>query len=620
MNAYIWSRIVLLSNSKLLLFILLILLPVLVLIDYPSSASSQDYDIWWHMALGRYYVTNFTMTINHAIFSWVPADAGWIYNTWLGSTILYLAYNVLSGFGLWLIQWVIFVLLFLMYFFQLRSTHAKLDTVSVTCLLLLAVGLSLLFVYYKPEMFSVLLFTLVLFLYFQAKTTGKNFFWLYPLIFIFWVNLHGGFVFGLFALSVLLFFETIEFFFIKKDPLTGNQLLSFAITLPLSYAACLINPYGLDYPLYIWRSSMSSDPYLKAIMAYLSLWKTLSFKLLMSRMGASAWSMVIMGSSFLLLSLYHYYKTRYVNLALLALNAFLFFYSMSVARVSMFFNILIVFSIFYMISKLDKPVAFKSRFAPLALLLFVIVSLHIGFATVRYVGNGSWFGSGLDQYVPVKEVEFIKKYRIPAPLFNDYLIGGYMMWTMYPEYKVFIDPRYGPYSKQVGPDYLNFIKNPTPEAVRALTAKYPFKVALIHLRSVPLIFSFLTYNRDEWRMLYFERNAVILIHKSYLPYLSREALDVSMNPSRFQDLSNPEVLFTLFNFYFKLGPQYAHAIYEIYERNVNKYYFQREMHLNIMAIMLVKKIDRLKQQKAGAANPGVPPPPPAGDMKKGTNW
>ena len=31
---------------------------------------------------------------------------------------------------------------------------------------------------------------------------------------------------------------------------------------------------------------------------------------------------------------------------------------------------------------------------------------------------------------------------------NTYLEGGYLLWALYPDYKVFIDPRYGPYQKK----------------------------------------------------------------------------------------------------------------------------------------------------------------------------
>ena len=58
----------------------------------------------------------------------------------------------------------------------------------------------------------------------------------------------------------------------------------------------------------------------------------------------------------------------------------------------------------------------------------------------------------------------IKKLKLPPPLFNDYVSGGYMMWAMYPEYKVFIDSRGKPYDMtHVWEDYNELMANPTKE-------------------------------------------------------------------------------------------------------------------------------------------------------------
>ena len=64
----------------------------------------------------------------------------------------------------------------------------------------------------------------------------------------------------------------------------------------------------------------------------------------------------------------------------------------------------------------------------------------------------------------------IKKWKLPPPLFNDYVSGGYMMWAMYPEYKVFIDSRGKPYDiTHVWDDYKELMENPTKENIRKMT-------------------------------------------------------------------------------------------------------------------------------------------------------
>ena len=95
-----------LAFSVYLRWSLILLLPVLILLRYPVD--SMDYDLWWQMAHGKYYITHHTLKMDLSMFSWTPTDPTWIYNTCLGSIAIYLFYNFMGGFGLWLFQWLIF--------------------------------------------------------------------------------------------------------------------------------------------------------------------------------------------------------------------------------------------------------------------------------------------------------------------------------------------------------------------------------------------------------------------------------------------------------------------------------------------------------------------------------
>src|SRR5262249_41155292 len=55
---------------------------------------------------------------------------------------------------------------------------------------------------------------------------------------------------------------------------------------------------------------------------------------------------------------------------------------------------------------------------------------------------------------PGGAVAFIKQERLPAPLFNTYAWGGYELWRLYPDYRVFIDGRTHVYGREVLQDFL----------------------------------------------------------------------------------------------------------------------------------------------------------------------
>ena len=85
-----------LASSEYLRWLMIALLPILILLEYKVDGS--DYDLWWQMAMGKYYITHHTLIMDHSIFSWTPTDPTWIYNTCLGSIAVYLFYNFMGGF------------------------------------------------------------------------------------------------------------------------------------------------------------------------------------------------------------------------------------------------------------------------------------------------------------------------------------------------------------------------------------------------------------------------------------------------------------------------------------------------------------------------------------------
>ena len=188
------------NNGVTALFIALFV--ILSFLYFPSWGGG-DYDMWWHFALGKYYISNHTLTVDHSLFSWTPAFPDWRYNTWLGSTIAYLVYTAAGGLGLWFFQWIIFAGIFLFFLYFVRSMQGRLD-INATALIFMTViveGLSLVFP--KPELFTPLFFIALVSVFFSIKRSriSPKYFYLYPVMFVFWVNLHGGFIMGAGRLS-----------------------------------------------------------------------------------------------------------------------------------------------------------------------------------------------------------------------------------------------------------------------------------------------------------------------------------------------------------------------------------------------------------------------------------
>jgi hypothetical protein len=591
------------SSTVYLTWWLIALLPVLILFMY--AINWDDPDLWWQMAHGKYYITHHTLKMDLSIFSWTPIDPTWIYNACLGSIIIYLFYNFMGGFGLWLLQSLVFLGVFFAFYLFLRLINQRMD---VNILMLIAAIVIACFPtcsVYKPELFSLLLFTWAVFIYFFVKITRRKFlFYLYPLIFALWVNLHGAFIVGFVFLVLTLAGEILNRIFFSRESLTTGELVHFGISFVLSGAATLLNPYGIDYLISLFPTIMNAigfESYSgeydrlieKFIIPYRSLWpflKNMDFSYLTS--GLSVWIMTLMFVSIMGLSVYELIKKKSCDFTLLMVCIALYWKGMDTGRVSYFFPIAFFFFFFYLLIYRLKLKKFLVGASIFSLLLFLFLFISVSYYTIRCSSDKKWFGIGLDSLAPVKEVAFLKKYKLEGPIFNDYILGGNLIWDLYPDYKVFIDPRGAPYRNQVLPDYIEFTtKHVTNEDINRFTEKYPFKIAIIHHRDQAMMFSFLKAG-SEWRLLYFEKNASILIHKSLLPAImskmGKEIKDPELlmyifnNPSRFSNETNPQVLMDVFNIYVRMDPKAGRFIYDVFKNNVSDYWWRKTESLQYM--------------------------------------
>lgn len=574
------------SNKNSLLWLSVLLIIATVIVYYPNHGG--DYDIWWHLKYGEHFVNNVTWNIDHTVYSWTPTDGEWKYVTWLGSSFLYLIYSVAAYPGLHILQMMILIFTAIFFLCYLRCSK---DTFSVThaaCLLLVYVAINPTAIFIKPELFTVFFFSLIVLIYFISKLHSKNLFFLYPVIFLFWVNTHGGFVIGLFFISLILFFEAGNYLFIRKNDFDKRLLLKFAVFTALSYVVLIVNPHGVSYPFEtVTRMLVGGKIHQNIITAYINRWQYLFPDVYVFRRTNTAWALVFMQAAVLMAFVYGYAKKRFFDVTLIVVNIVFFLFSMQMARATLYFPLIWLFSMQYILRKSGVS-SFNYRAAPAALAVMFIVSGVCFHNTLTTNTFNSWFGSKLDESVPLKEVEFIRDNNLPGPLFNDYLTGGYMIWSMYPEYKVFIDPRHRPYEKSgVWENYVDFRMKPDQTGLERFTDKYPFKTALIHhIKYGELVSTFL--ESPEWGLLYFDKIAAVFVHRSTMSSLNLQSPRPDLGTKRFNDLANPTVLYSLFRIYYLIDLDKALEIAHIYENNVSNLYINKIRHLKNMNEMLAR--------------------------------
>jgi len=72
----------------------------------------------------------------------------------------------------------------------------------------------------------------------------------------------------------------------------------------------------------------------------------------------------------------------------------------------------------------------------------VPLSIVLSITLVLVINNADIFQKGIKQNrYPEGAAHFLREHHIQGNMFNPYIWGGYLMWALYPDYKVFIDGR-----------------------------------------------------------------------------------------------------------------------------------------------------------------------------------
>jgi tetratricopeptide (TPR) repeat protein len=110
---------------------------------------------------------------------------------------------------------------------------------------------------------------------------------------------------------------------------------------------------------------------------------------------------------------------------------------------------------------------------------------------------------------PIRTVEFMKRERVPGPLFNVYVWGGYELWGLYPDYRVFFDGRTHVYGEAIVREYLDVtLLNPR---WRSVLDRWQIQ-AVLTFPNYPLTQAL--YESREWRLAFVDHEALLFVRNT----------------------------------------------------------------------------------------------------------
>ncbi len=380
----------------------------------------------------------------------------------------------------------------------------------------------------RPEGLSYLLLSLYFFLLYKYKLGQYKSLclWIIPFLQMVWVNLHSFFIFGLVLVAAFLGDALVN----GKDQRVKKQLL---IIFLISCLACLMNPFGFKgafLPLTIFHEMVFSVSEHASVFLRRKIYPHDSFYFYFE----------LIFFIYVILFLLTFQKKRWIREDILPLTIMGVFSFLAFKWIRM----MALFGFFCTPFLADRMHAFikdypqtKGKFAGLALATAVLLLLnntalriqshfyHKSFSSVTPAGENKlslWskfkafkniYCSGGLEPDSSNSAVFFKNQNLRGPIFNNYDIGGYLIFHLFPQERVFVDNRPEAYSVSFFRDI--YIPMQEDETVwQKMNDRFGFNIIYFQRQDSTRRAKLFLRRRlqdPQWRLIYIDPYAIILL-------------------------------------------------------------------------------------------------------------
>jgi hypothetical protein len=458
-----------------------------------AARGVADPDVWWHLRTGQLILQNHSL-FHTDPYSFTRFGEPWINHEWLSEILLFGLYRTAGFGGLTIAFAAVISATFLLVFLRspCRPYLAAVMTLWGAVASASSWGV-------RPQMFSLLLASIFLVLLEASERRPLLLWWTAPLMLL-WVNLHAGYPIGLAFIALFLIGEGLEAW-VGLEP--WQEFLPRFKRLATAFALCLalvaLNPNGVRiywYPFETLRSAamhrfihewfspdFHDSTYLPLLLMLLALIAGLA--LLSRRPRLRNLVLLLATIPAALRSVRHIPILMLVMVPVLAELAQSWLQGSSASR--------------WLRTPLTGSAA--RTLAINSVVLFAITSFTV--LRVRHVVASQ--AQTEAKYFPTAAAAFIEQQHPPGPMMNHYNWGGYFIWKLYPQYRVFIDGRADVYGDSFMTDFSDcyFLTDDWKKSLQTWGIR-----TLVLPPDAPLIVA-LRLNPD-WKQIYEDSEAVIL--------------------------------------------------------------------------------------------------------------
>ena len=416
----------------------------LITINTIGHGLFRDGDSFWHIKAGSVMLEEQRL-IDSDVFSHTAYGTPWTAHEWL-SEIIMASIHKLAGLEGILCFFLLIISLSFWLLLKITEKYSN-QWVAFGCVSL-ALAFSPSHMAARPHLFTWLFMLITLGI---LTTGGKRLYWL-PVVMVVWTNLHGGFILGLALQVIFIIGSAVDGLLTFKTPYqeTLRQQKVPATILLLSLFAIGLNPSGFElliFPFQVSKGVFSvligewKAPDLQE-MWYFRFYLVALVLLISSAKSTVTWTERLLIVFFLNAALTH---IRHVSLILIALTPF-------TAR--MINDHLGKWSHRELDHQDEKQLQLSKTTGPLltaVIALTLIISVPINHRALEFLTPKKIFNVEAED---LNQLVYYLDENLPTgKMFNEYSLGGYLLYALTPPPKVFIDGRADMYGEQILSDY-----------------------------------------------------------------------------------------------------------------------------------------------------------------------
>ena len=464
------------------LLCLLILVPALLFIVFLTIFPVQNNDVWWQISAGREMIRSGSF-LGKDVFSCTIYGEPWVNKYAAFEIPAWFAFSLAGGSGLIAFRAVLILLSIVLiippFFLFIKNRESVTGAVLASLTAVMTAFLMTSRMYIRPELFSLVFFSLFIFLWERKRNRKADLIFISILAVLqaVWTNMHSAYILGLLISGAYI----VERFICRKGKIWKEFLI-----LPLLAVSTFLNPYGWNMLFQIMEVTKSGSFHYVVLVEWLSPFDP-RYPDALRWFIAGAVILTIAGFAL---------NRKEIRISHVLLFLFFTIFVFKSRRHEGFFALVFgicnLWNYSFILSGITQKIGDnEQKISTAAAFSTVFVFLVLNYLVINgflfsALGVNRPFGFGVqNSRYPVDCADFMQKQNIKGNLFNDYDSGGYLIWRLTPKVRPCIDGRAEPFPEDLVMEHWNIINGEkTPDE---FLERYDITLALVEFDDVHLL-------------------------------------------------------------------------------------------------------------------------------------